>query len=362
MNFTRKFHNRSLVGLIRLGMVYGRLIWHHTTPTKLANYILVKIQKYLKITKVRGMPYRYRIEPTNICNLHCPLCVTGMGFLGRQNGSMHLDEYKNLVDQIAPYAYILILFHSGEPLLHPKLADMIRYAKQKKIFVIINSHLNYLSPQKAKDLVASGLDLINISIDGSTQEVYETYRIGGNLETVLNNILLLNKEKELQKRATPLINIRFLIMRQNEHQLEAVKQMAQNLNVNFSTGQIFFDFRDPEQMKKWLPSDQVRASYVNHQEYQDVKHCADLWENMVIYENGKVAPCCWFSHEEHVIGDSFTTPIRTIWNSEPYIRSRQVFTNKSYGDQLVNTCASCKGKPLQSELLLEKYHPPQNSG
>ena len=83
-----------------------------------------------------------------------------------------------------------------------------------------------LSPQMAEDIIKSGLDVMIVSLDGVTQEVYEKYRVGGRLDRVLDNVkLLVQKKKELGS-STPHMEWQFIVMQQNEHQMEEAQQLA----------------------------------------------------------------------------------------------------------------------------------------
>ena len=104
----------------------------YTTPLKVVNVVAAKAQKWLKREKVWGMPYRYTIDPLNVCNLRCPLCPTGLGTLGRERGKMTPEQFYGLIDQVAPYAYSVEMYNWGEPFLHPQIFEMIRYASSKK--------------------------------------------------------------------------------------------------------------------------------------------------------------------------------------------------------------------------------------
>ena len=156
-----------------------------STPRKFANFVLSKVQKWLRRDCLISMPYRYYIDPTNLCNLRCPLCPTGRMELQRPRGRMNLEDFKRIVDQIAPYAYYVELYNWGEPFLHPQIFDMIRYASERKISVQLSSNLNYFNEEMAEQAVASGLTRLLVSVDGATQETYEKYRCGGRLEVVL---------------------------------------------------------------------------------------------------------------------------------------------------------------------------------
>jgi len=261
---------------------------------------------------------------------------------------MNLEDFKRIVDQIAPYAYYVELYNWGEPFLHPQIFDMIRYASERKISVQLSSNLNYFSEEMAEQAVASGLTRLLVSVDGATQETYEKYRCGGRLEVVLHNLRLLVKAKCQAGSSTPFITLRTLINRYNEHELDQVRQLAVDLGVDsFSTGPIFVNTSDREQVEEWLPEDEHLSYYDYSAEHlENVWPCADLWESCTINWDGGIAPCCWLQDSSYDFDNAFTKPLREIWNGEFYVSSRRVFSLGGPREGPVQTiCTRCKGRP-----------------
>jgi len=319
-----------------------------STPRKLTNFALAKVQKWLRRDRLISMPYRYFIDPMNVCNLRCPLCPTGRGELRRVQGRMNLEDFKRIVDQIVPYAYSVELYNWGEPFLHPQIFDMIRYARERRISVQLSSNLNYFSEEMAKQVVASGLTRLLVCVDGVTQETYEKYRRGGRLEVVLRNLHLLVEAKRWADSSTPFITLRTLINRYNEHELDQLRQLAADVGVNsFSTGPIYINTRDREQVEEWLPEDE-RLSYYDYsaEHLENVWRCAVLWESCTINWDGSIAPCCWLQDPAHDFDNAFTKPLREIWNGQAYVSSRRAFSFGGPRKGPVQTiCTRCKGRP-----------------
>lgn len=341
-------HNRGVQNTARLVRYHVHHFLRYNTPAKMQNFILVKAQKWLKFDHVRGMPYRYNLDPVNICNLKCPVCPTGLHILGREQGKIDFENFKTIVDQITKYTYVLELYNWGEPFLHPRIFDMINYAHERKISVRMSSNMNYFNRKMAEQTVASGLDRLIVSVDGSTQEAYEKYRRGGKLAKVLHNVRLLVEEKERQKNPYPFILMRMLINRYNEHQIDEMRQIAEELGVDgFSTGGFFVDTTDPAQVKEWLPADEAQSYYdYSADKLENVWHCSDLWESMTINWDGGVAPCCWLHHKGNDFDNILEKPLVEIWNGDAYRSSRRVFAfgGSKEGPQKT-ICTTCKGKP-----------------
>lgn len=323
-------------------------IFQHSTLKKIINILVGKIQKWLRRDRIISMPYRYNIDPINVCNLRCPLCPTGLGTLQRERGKMDLTSYKKIINQIAPYAYLLELYNWGEPFLHPNVFDMIRYASERNIFIRISTNLNHFDRDMAQKTVSSGLDALIVSVDGATEAAYQKYRRGGQLSKVIENIEMLVEAKRQAKSHLPYITLRMLLNRYNENQVEDVRQMATKLGVDiFTTGTLFINTKDKAQIEEWLPKNEQLSYYdYSANELQNVWHCADLWEAMTINWDGGVSPCCWIQNEKYDFDNIITGSLKSIWNGEAYISSRRVFAFGSRKPTPVKTiCSVCRGHP-----------------
>lgn len=346
---------RFLAKLRGVGWRNGwRLIRYHlqplrySTPRKVWNALCIKVQRTLRTERVWGMPYRYYLDPINICNLHCPLCPTGLGILGRPRGRFALAAFRRLIDQIAPYAYTVELYNWGEPFLHPDIVEMIRYAHSRRIAVRLSSNMNHFSPELAQAVVEAGLDRIIVSLDGCSQETYARYRRDGDLERVCKNVRLLVEAKQRAHSRTPFILVRMLVMRHNEGEIEAVRALAEALGADaFSLAPVFVDTTDPAQITEWLPTNRALSAYEETAVPANRWACADLWEAMTINWDGGVSPCCWVHQASTDLGSAFERPLRELWNSPAYRSARRAFARGGPKAPLVETvCNRCQGRPL----------------
>jgi len=317
----------------------------HATPHKITNFLLVKIQKRLRFDRVHGFPYRYKIDPTNICTLHCPLCPTGRGLTTRASGSIDESTYRDIIDQMAPHALVLDLFGWGEPLNHPGLNQMIGYADKQGLFTRLSTTLEKPGWSGAEGLVASGLDAIIVAADGASQETYGHYRRGGNWDNVLANVRSLVAARLDAGRTTPHITMRMLIHRHNEDQIAEVRRLTHELGADaFTTGNIVVNTKDRGQIADWLPTDPDVNGY--NQGLINRGSCEDLWESLVINWDGGVAPCCWIYGAEHDLGNVATTSLDRLWNGPAFVAARRAVSRKpSLEGEPVVLCSSCAGHP-----------------
>src|SRR5277367_6222715 len=133
-----------------------------------------------------GVPVSISFEPTTSCNLRCPECPSGLRSFTRPRGMLEKIFFRNMIDQLAPELLYLTFYFQGEPYLNPDFLEMVTYATSKKIYTATSTNAHYLNDENARRTVESGLDRLIISLDGTTQEVYGQYRVGGDLEKVIS--------------------------------------------------------------------------------------------------------------------------------------------------------------------------------
>ncbi|HKI93337.1 MAG TPA: radical SAM protein [Gaiellaceae bacterium] len=158
-----------------------RLRQKSNMPAKWASY-------KLQLEHAPTFPDRVYVESTNVCNLDCIMCPTGLHIDTRPKGYMDWALYTSIVDEIAPTAEAIVLHSWGEPLLHPRIIEMIEYAKARNLWVELSTNATRLDEEKARAVIAAGLDRIYLSMDGLTKETYESVRVKADYETVLGNI------------------------------------------------------------------------------------------------------------------------------------------------------------------------------
>jgi MoaA/NifB/PqqE/SkfB family radical SAM enzyme len=200
------------------------------TPHRVWNAAKVIISYFFsRITKNvshGGLPISISFEPTTSCNLRCPECPSGLRSFTRPTGMLEEDLFKKTIDELHKTLIYLIFYFQGEPFLNPKFLDLVAYASSKGIYTATSTNAHYLNDSNAKKTVESGLDRLIISIDGTTQETYEAYRIGGSLEKVIEGTKNVIRWKKELRSSTPHILFQFLVVKPNQHQIEDVKKVA----------------------------------------------------------------------------------------------------------------------------------------
>jgi MoaA/NifB/PqqE/SkfB family radical SAM enzyme len=179
-----------------------------------------------------GYPVSISFEPTTSCNLRCPECPSGLRAFTRPTGMLQKDFFTRTIDEIHKELLYLIFYFQGEPYLNPDFLDMVKYAGSKGIYTATSTNAHYLNDAAAKRTIESGLDRLIISIDGTTQDVYQQYRVGGNIDKVIEGAKNIVKWKKELNSKTPFVFFQFLVVKPNEHQVEDIKRLAKEIGVD----------------------------------------------------------------------------------------------------------------------------------
>ncbi len=290
-----------------------------------------------------GWPISISFEPTTSCNLRCPECPSGLRSFTRETGMLDPKFFKQTIDELYKDILYLTFYFQGEPFLHPKFADMVKYASEKKIYTATSTNAHFLNDETAKKIVESGLDRLIISIDGTTQETYEQYRIGGSLEKVLEGTRNVVKWKHKLKSTTPHLIFQFLVVSHNENQVDELNELAKKIGVDeivFKTAQVY-DYGHGNEL---IP---LNEKYSRYKKKADgtwsiknklLNHCWKMWHSCVITWDGKIVPCCFDKDASHVMGSLQQKRFSEIWNSESYQNFRQSLL-KSRSE--IEICKNC---------------------
>ena len=305
------------------------------------------ISRLTKRPFVWGVPPVLMIEPTDICNLRCPLCPSGNGTLRRGRGFMDPALFRRAVDEVRGRTYLLLLWNQGESFLHKEFLGMVRYAAEAGLYTMASTNGHYLKDPEA--IVRSGLDSLIISLDGATPETYEKYRVGGNFEKVIEGTKALVAAKKRLRSKTPIIHLQFILFKHNEHEVEAVLRLAGELGVDkitYKTAQIYQE----EDVRLFLPTKKEFLRYEVSGERFRLKNgrnggdevpnrCRTLWLQPVLNWDGTVTPCCFDKHGDFAMGlygDGL--PFERLWNNERFNEFRRRVLS---GRGRIEMCRNC---------------------
>lgn len=276
-------------------------------------------------------PFMVLVEVTNDCMLDCIMCPHSQ--LKEKSGYMPFNLFKKIIEECSRHYSLgnLVFSGIGEPLLHPRLIEMSKFAKSKgipKVRLITNAIL--LTRQKTVEILEdSGFDEIGLSLDAVTKETYQRIKKSSNFQTVQENIAhFLNQKKKQWK---PFVSLHILKMRETASEID--------------------DF-----LKKWSPllgkgdhillkdvhnfAGQVEDTRLEEQIYRTKRFpCRQLWEFFYVSWNGDVMPCCMDVFRKLKIGNLYKSSLEELWNSSSIQEIRQIHLQGRYEE--IPLCSHC---------------------
>ena len=270
-----------------------------------------------------GVPSIMYIESTNRCNLNCIMCPRRL--MTRDQMDMDLNLFETVLNQLNRNLTELIVLHSdGEPLINPDIIGMIRIAKKNGYQVMTSTNATMLDDRLSREIVDAGLDILTISIDGTSREIYEKIRRGANFKQVVTNI---KRFLTLKGIRTPYTILQMIIMKENEAQIDEFFEMwrpYRNRNVQIVV----------KPVTDW---------FGEHSEIiDDMNSCDRPWFGMVIQSSGKVVPCVHDFDGDMVLGELPRDQIYDLWNSESMVNLRKGIIR---GRRENNLCSRCNATP-----------------
>lgn len=329
LNFLRKLTLRRVWNAV--------MVW--------ASYFVTRI---LRRPVQWGLPITISVEPTTACNLRCPECPSGLRSFTRPTGNLKGDFFRQIITELGDKLIYLIFYFQGEPYINPEFLSMVEHASERGIYTITSTNGHFMNKANARKTVSSGLDRLIISVDGTTQEVYENYRKAGNLDTVLEGARNVVEAKRSMRSSKPHVIFQFLVVRPNEHQIPEIYRLAEEIGVDevrLKTAQVY----DYEQGNPLIPLNERYARYARQEDgtyrvkNQLLNHCWKLWHACVITWDGLVVPCCFDKDAQHRLGDLKQNAFAELWQGEAYQQFRaQLLQGRDQIDICTNCTEGCK--------------------
>jgi pyrroloquinoline quinone biosynthesis protein E len=323
---------------------------------KKENYDKYLLNKESKKSILDYLPIKLDIENVSRCNFRCQMCQVSKWEKGKRAEDMTFESFKNLIDE--QYGVVELKIQGmGEPVLgRDEYFKMIRYARDQHIWVrtVTNASILHKS-ENYKKIIDSDVNELQISIDGSTKEVFEKIRHKANFEKIIENCKLVNLySKKVNKQVTKMWTV---VQKDNFHQLEDLVDLAAELH--FPSMVFSFDIGDWGQ-ENWTQANlDLRSNAISYEQgmslrekgaklgvevyfwYLDSKYdkdniCPWPFERAYVSSDMRIVPCCMIANPEvEDLGDA--KEFSKAWNGDKYENFRQSHIN---GD-IPKYCKSC---------------------
>jgi MoaA/NifB/PqqE/SkfB family radical SAM enzyme len=296
-------------------------------PAKMVNYAGLRAA-IAAGNYARCYPVKLGVEVSSRCNLRCPLCPRSSPDARRPTGDMRLSDFTRLIDHLAPYLFHVRLHGLGEPMLNPSLPEMIRYAHGKGIYTNFHTNGHFLTRPNIDNLLQSGLDELTVALDGMSGESYSAYRIGGEFSQVRSGIERLCDARKERKLRTPRVNVQFLVMSSNEHEIPSLLSFASSIgvdrvhlkSVNIAWGKHRGD-------RTYLPAGSAYSRYRATPDQLALarpQRCSRVFTETIVNWDGTVSACTGDHPGTGTIpGNVFRDDIDTVLFSKEYVEARR---------------------------------------
>lgn len=293
---------------------------------KSSRLIVDKIKR--KVNLLPNVPPTVYVELTDMCNLDCLMC--DRNGLKRKSGMMDIDLFKKIIDNAAEICVPAVkLNRFGESLLHPRLPEMIKYAKEKGVpWVYFTSNATLLNEEKAREIILSGLDSITFSFDGATKETYEKIRVKAKFEEVINNIIAFIELKRKLGKTKPKVVINTILSKDTENEIYDV----------FKLWHSYADKINVIPVGRYGEVDDL--SSVERQESEIKRRaCHHVFDRLMIFWDGVATVCCADINGDLSIGNVKDSPIEDLWKNAAFTEIRKKNTKKEFDSLPV--CLKC---------------------
>jgi spiro-SPASM protein len=324
--------------LIRMGRIVNKYKSH---PEVLA-YKAIDAA-HIKQHGYHSFPRFMHIEITNACNLDCVMCPRHD--MKRKVGFMSMEMFKKIIDQVPKGSEIAISLNLfGESFLHPKLYEMIKYAKQGNVGEVhLNSNITVINEDKIRKILEAGIDVLTLSFEGTNKKTYEFLRIGSNFERVEENIkTVLRVQKEMNAFKTR-IHIQMTDMKETNQEIQGfVEKWKPFLEGN--NGILI------KQYDTWAGQVEDRTVHIeNHARTP----CPVLNENLTIYWDGGTTICCRDCFGIQTLANVAQDSIKEIWHGEKYQKLREHNDSKQFTK--LPLCKNCDDwHKWPTEIIIKK--------
>jgi len=296
--------------------------------------VTTSILNMINLFEENPIPPMILLDITNACNMNCIHCAHTIISKKNDYKIKHLDwlQFKKIIFELSFHDQpcLLRIVSSGEPMMHPKLIEMIEFAKENtKCIVNLTTNGSLLFPEKCEKLLKSNIDIIDISIDAMSKSVYNKIRQGGVYEQLMCNIFHL-LQCRVQHKAKTKVVVSFVKQNENYHETDFFKSYWSDIvdfvmirNLHSASGKV----KQQEVLEKNVITLSKRYP------------CPHLWKRLIIDSYGRIKFCATDWELNSLVSTIDKTSLKQIWNNEKLKLLRKQHIAGSFNDD--HFCKKC---------------------
>jgi MoaA/NifB/PqqE/SkfB family radical SAM enzyme len=342
-----------------------------TTPaTNARRYFETVDEKRSKLAL--ALPVCIYLEVTNRCNLLCETCPRTFEAL-EPPADMSWELFQSIIDQV-PNLVRVVLHGVGEPMMVKNLPRMIRYLKDRGIYVLFNTNGTLLTPRKRHELIETDLDELRVSLDAADADTFRKVRGKDMFGRIVRNVGEFITLQQQIGATLPRVSLWLTGLKETIDQLPDFVRLAARLGVKevYLQRLVFDDLgrglaREDSSLFERIQQEEQRAiaaaqelgralgvaidasgatepgvSLTRSQDETPWSACRRPWSLMYFTAHGRALPCCIapFSargYENYTLGDATQQSLREIWNGGAY----QKFRERLLSDVPPSPCQNC---------------------
>ena len=278
------------------------------------------------------------VEVTNMCNYRCSFCATSYFPKSMKRGFIKPEFVKKIIDEGAKKGLYGVKFNDrGEPLLCEELPKYVEYAKKKGLIdVYFNTNGSLLDKKACRWIVDSGLDRISISIEGTSPEVYEKYRLGGKFENVFSNVSYLRNLRDRAGSDKPKIRIQTVMLEELKPALGEYAEFWSRIADEVCC----LDYKEESRRHLLGSGDEIPWA------------CHQLWQRLVVWWDGSILPCNEDDRGKLILGNISDTSIEEAWTGDKIVSLRRKHKEGRSGE--INACNKCYLRNSEIKKILSE--------
>jgi len=300
---------------------------------------------YRRLSPV-NMPLHIQIELTNYCNLRCPVCPTGIRAVDRRAKAIEVDLFQQLMDEVGPYLLTISLWAWGEPLLHPQLKEILHTARRHHMATLLSTNGQNLDHEEVIEaLLEEPPTCLIVAIDGLTDATNSMYRVGAKLEPILAGVRRLAELKKQLNVRLPILHMRYIVMKHNEHELPDLETFARDNHFDFLTIRTLsiIDSKEPDRMHQdFVPETHEWRAYGYTDQGRDHRSdfiCQQPFWFPTVFADGTLVACEQDFNAQQSLGVvSKDVSFADLWFGQRAAEVRKTIRDDS---QTLSFCRNC---------------------